>query len=345
MKKLGCFRQLLHLVRLARDEEGTVLIYVSIALTVFMGFAALVIDSSRLFTLDTEMQSASDAIALAGAAELDGSNDSITRATRAMDNLVRNYETFGKDSSAPITGYKARFLTALPADDSTPIPDTLETTDGIAARFVEVRLLQEPASGGNPGANNSRSISTLFASAIGGDSTAGAGAVSVAGFTSAVCKFTPLFMCNPYSSPSEFLDKVGKPAEKRKVIALKQSNGGSGDPKYGPGNFGFLATIDDSGANFKESLAKVDPGACFNQRGVNTEPGNKVSSRTALNTRFDMYEGSFNKHKNDIDYRPARNVTKGMIAKNAGQACKPDADTTVPPATPVAMPFPSDSNI
>ena len=46
--------------RLARDESGAALIYVSIALTVFMGFAALVIDGSRLYTLDTELQSAAD---------------------------------------------------------------------------------------------------------------------------------------------------------------------------------------------------------------------------------------------------------------------------------------------
>jgi len=65
--------------RLARDDGGAVLIYVSIALTVFMGFAALVIDGGRLFTLDTEMQSAADALALAGAAELDGNADAIRR--------------------------------------------------------------------------------------------------------------------------------------------------------------------------------------------------------------------------------------------------------------------------
>src|SRR5262245_52153154 len=45
---------------LARSEDGAVLIYASIALAVFMGFAALVIDGGRLFTLDTEMQSAAD---------------------------------------------------------------------------------------------------------------------------------------------------------------------------------------------------------------------------------------------------------------------------------------------
>src|SRR5881396_3894914 len=86
--------------RLARDERGAVLIYVSLALTVFMGFTALVIDGGRLFTLDTEMQSAADALALAGAAELDGNSDAITRADKAMGKasgvtaLVQNNQTF-----------------------------------------------------------------------------------------------------------------------------------------------------------------------------------------------------------------------------------------------------------
>ena len=76
--------------RLARDESGAALIYVSIALTVLMGLAALVVDGSRLFTLHTELQSAADAIALAGAAELDTGAGAIDRAETAMANLVQN---------------------------------------------------------------------------------------------------------------------------------------------------------------------------------------------------------------------------------------------------------------
>src|SRR3989337_1294564 len=101
---------------LGRDEGGATLIYVSIALTVFMGFAALVIDGGRLFTLDTEMQSAADAIALAGAAELDGNTDAQTRANAAMANLVQNSQTFGTGAAA-ITGFSRRFLDELPDDD------------------------------------------------------------------------------------------------------------------------------------------------------------------------------------------------------------------------------------
>ena len=320
--------------RLARDEQGATLIYVSLALTVFMGFAALVIDGSRLYTLDTEMQSAADALALAGAAELDGGSDAITRATAAMDNLVKNYETFG-DSATAITGYAARYLDSLPANDADEITDEYETDQPVEARFVEVRLLQEEGEGDEDGADNTRSFSTLFAAAIGGGDTIGAGAVAVAGFTSAVCEFTPLFMCNPYDSPEEFLTNVGEPEERRRLIALKQSSGASA--KYGPGNFGFLTHIGDSNTekdNFKELLAKVDPGQCFKQSGVDTEPGNKVSARTALNTRFDLYDGNFNKHKNKAEYRPAENVTKGYIGNCSNQALE----------SPPAMAFPLDSD-
>ncbi|HKP24802.1 MAG TPA: pilus assembly protein TadG-related protein [Dongiaceae bacterium] len=321
--------------RLARDEGGAVLIYVSIALTVFMGFAALVIDGGRLFTLDTEMQSAADALALAGAAELDGNTDAITRADAAMTNLVQNNQTFGNGAAA-ITAYSRRFLNALPADDA-PLSDAdaFETTDPADARFVQVSLTDD----------NDRSIDTMFAPAIGGNSTAPADAVAIAGFTSAVCKFTPLFMCNPYEADGidtlpEFTAKVDTAAERRKIIALHRAGNGA---KYAPGNFGFLQSVSDD-TKFRESLAKVDPGACFRKDGVETKTGSIVSARQPLNSRFDLWEGSFNnpsKYRNNSAYRPGQNVTKGYTAKNSGSVCNPDLDTT----ETKAIPFPVDSVI
>jgi hypothetical protein len=308
--------------RLACDEQGTTLIYVSLALTVFMGFAALVIDGSRLFTLDTEMQSAADALALAGAAELDGSTDAITRATTAMDNLVQNFETFG-DSGTAITAYKARFLTTLPADDSDAITADLETDDGTAARFVEVRLQQEPGDEEEEAEDNSRSISVLFATALGGGSTAKAGAVAVAGFTSAVCKFTPLFVCNPYADAETLLDKLSNwddpdNADRRRLINLKKW---SGNGQLSPGNFGFLDTPGYNGAAaLRNALAVDEPPACFSQNGVDLHQGNVASVRQGINTRFDLYDGSFNSNKNDEAYRPAVNVVKGYTLQNGG-AC------------------------
>lgn len=305
--------------RLARDERGATLVYVSLALTVFMGFAALVIDGSRLFTLDTEMQSAADAIALAGAAELDAAPDAITRANRAMDNLVQNYETFGDSSATAITGYHARFLDSLPADDQ-PITADYETVVPADARFVEVRLFQEPGDGAE---DNTRSISVLFATAIGGGDTARAGAVAVAGFTSAVCKFTPLFICNPYPDAQTLLEKLDNwndtdNTDRQRLINLKKW---SGNGQLSPGNFGFLDTPGYNGAAaLRNSLAVDEPPACFSQNGVDLHQGNVASVRQAINTRFDLYDGSFNNNKNDEAYRPALNVVKGYTLQN-GSAC------------------------
>lgn len=310
--------------RLARDERGAVLIYVSIALTVFMGFAALVIDGGRLFTLDTELQSAADAVALAGAAELDGGADAQTRANAAMANLVQNSQTFGAGARAITLFAPPRFLDELPNDDQ-PITADYLAADAASSRFVEVTVTR-------------REINTLFATAIGGAPTAGTTAVAVAGFTSAVCKFTPLFLCNPYEGTGmDIRTAIGLASERRKLIELKAGPSGGG-AQYFPGNFGLLEPGTGPGANeLRESLARVDPGACFAQTGVETQTGTITTIRTAVNTRFDIYDAPFQSNRNNPDYRPAENVTKGYMLTSAN-VCSGAPDTNAPPVS-MAMPL------
>jgi Flp pilus assembly protein TadG len=303
--------------RLARDERGAVLVYVSIALTVFMGFAALVIDGGRLFTLDTEMQSAADAIALAGAAELDGNTDAQDRADAAMANLVQNSQTFGT-GAATITGFTRRFLDELPDDDQ-PITGDYVAADAASTRFVEVTVTD-------------RAMDSMFATAIGGTATPDAGAVAVAGFTSAVCKFTPLFICNPYPDAQTLLNKLDdwndpNNADRQRLINLKKW---SGNGKISPGNFGFLDSPGRNGAAaLRDALAVDVPLACFSQNGVDLHQGNVASVRQAVNARFDLYDGTFNNNNNDVAYRPAMDVIKGYTLQN-GNACsnKNQLDTT-----------------
>jgi Flp pilus assembly protein TadG len=52
------------------DERGAVLIYVTLGLTVFLGFSALAIDGSYLYFMSNRAQSAADASALAGVSRL-----------------------------------------------------------------------------------------------------------------------------------------------------------------------------------------------------------------------------------------------------------------------------------
>src|SRR5690349_5433927 len=51
-------------------QAGVTLVMLGLAITVLLGFAALVLDAGRLFVMKTELQSANDACALAAATEL-----------------------------------------------------------------------------------------------------------------------------------------------------------------------------------------------------------------------------------------------------------------------------------
>ena len=58
--------------KLHTSKSGGVLIYVAFGLPMLLGAMALSIDLGRAFILNTELKDFSDAVALAGAAELDG---------------------------------------------------------------------------------------------------------------------------------------------------------------------------------------------------------------------------------------------------------------------------------
>ena len=133
----------------ARTEEGGVAVYVALVSAVMIGFGALVVDLGRLFTLQTELQNAADVAALAGAAELDGKTDSITRARAAATTAlvtassptgILNFQTYAP-GGADVTfdpNADIRFLSSLPATDDDPITASHLTTDPRNAFYIEV---------------------------------------------------------------------------------------------------------------------------------------------------------------------------------------------------------------
>lgn len=74
----------------ARAERGSVTLQVLLMSIALLGTTGLVLDSGRLYSRHTAMQAYTDAMALAGAAELDGQPDSISRARAAMVGLGDN---------------------------------------------------------------------------------------------------------------------------------------------------------------------------------------------------------------------------------------------------------------
>src|SRR5262245_28724756 len=283
--------------RFGREQRGAVLPYVTITLPVLIGFSLLAVDGARLGNLSTSLQKGADALALAGAAELDRKPDAITRADAAMANMVANQHKFAIASPAKVTLASRRFLKSLPANDGSVIDSSHETIDPALARFVEVTIATQTLN------------TVLPASFIGGASSVATTARAVAGFDAAVCQFTPIFMCNPFEGTgTSIFDALADPAIRRRQVVLRKQGGGSS--QYSAGNYGFLQPPGgEHGAHaLRELLGRVRPPACFVQNGVQLRPGFIASADQGLNVRFDMYDGPMNSKKKDENFRPARNV-------------------------------------
>src|SRR5437899_10426056 len=96
-----------------KDISGVILPYAALLLTVMVGLSALAIDAGRQVSLQTQMQAVADALALAGARELNQQAGAQGRATNAINNLVSNGLT-GLGYSGSIS-HSVAFYSALPA--------------------------------------------------------------------------------------------------------------------------------------------------------------------------------------------------------------------------------------
>ena len=324
---------IVHKIRsLLKTEDGTILVFWGVSFAVLFGIIALSFDVGRISATRSELQSYADHVALAAAGELDGNADSITRAISAASTLISDTQTYGSGAKtlSGATNYGLTFYASLPPSDTDSVAGgiTTDPTDAIYARVAVVPQTVDLTFSaafstltGNTGVNNN------------------ATAIAIAGFTQYACDITPLMFCIPESGFSAD-DHVGD------MILLRSGGGGAA---WGPGDFGFLDPggfkIDGSGpcsglngANLTKCLigAENNITQCFAQRGVETEPGQKVGiENAAFNVRFDIYAASMNSRKNDIDYQPAPNVIKGIIP-NGGGGCignneNPSPDTVALP--------------
>jgi Flp pilus assembly protein TadG len=314
-----------------RDEDGFVLVYVTLVFVTLIGFAILAVEASRYKSHQTQLQKAADAAALAAAAELDRSSDSIERATRAIESIVnvqmKNRSPFGRFGTTGIqinVATDVRFLEDLPASDNNAIVNT--TADPTKAHYVEVQITRA--------AQGTLLDTILPIKVVGGaqaSNTAEAAAVAVAGFDSVVCKFTPLYMCNPLEGTGHTIEEwVTNPALKRKMIVLKSN------VQPAPGNFNYLQPpVGNPGAaGLNEMIANRTPNTCFRQSGVYTKPGEMTGLRDAFNVRFDIYNadmGKFGPKGNNpgaAAYAPAPSVRKGWKPKGGkGDWCNLEPGT------------------
>jgi Flp pilus assembly protein TadG len=288
-----------------RDTSGVILPYVTLLLVVIVGTSVLALDGARYMSLQSQLQNGADALALAGAAELDQTSNAITRATNAINNLVTNSTIFGTGDAANVQVSSIQFLSSLPASDATAISAANVTTDPTLAQFVRVTV--------TPVTLNTILPATFF----GGTNSVTAGAEATAGFPNeVVCNFPPVFICNPYetsgmsdaAATSAFRTAMATPATLQQQLRVD-------DSKTGPGQFGFLIPPDGcTGAScLQDWIARTSPQACYSKASVSLNTGMKTAVNAAFNVRFDIKTGSLTP---SAAYAPATNVRKGWTLQN-----------------------------
>src|SRR5215831_3685113 len=191
MKSFGVLRRLARILgRLRKDEDGHVLIYFTIMLPVIVGMIGLALDGGAFFHLNTDLQELADASALAGAAELDGSSDAITRATDRAQNLLSN-DPHWSNTSLNASGVQI----TTPTFYSTLNPETV-TTDPTQATYIK-------------GTTVTREVNPAFVPltaamlGLGATSNNQTSASAVAQSTYVACSVQPLMLCNPWEQAAD----------------------------------------------------------------------------------------------------------------------------------------------
>jgi hypothetical protein len=300
-----------------RSEDGYALVLTLMFMPVFIGLSLMIIDLGRGNNAHSDLYAAADALALAGAAELDGGSDAIPRAKNAMENLTNTVSFLGLgdgeefvslvyDQDDASNEFNVIFLTSIPANDETPIDqawiDANGTNSSLAARFVYV-------------AARSSDLEPIFPVPVSFTrENVPIQATAVAGRNAAACKITPVFICNPFEGDVTTNLQTGFEDGKLhgRLIQLHPS---SNADRAGPGNFGFLDI--GAGANtLKNYMSGFGADVCLDADGnVDTEPGAKSSIRKAMNVRFDIFDSNYK----PTDYITGVNVRKGYSW--TGDAC------------------------
>jgi hypothetical protein len=318
-------------MRFLRSENGYALVLTLIFMPVFVGMSLLVIDISRGNNAHSDLQAAADALALAGARELDGAVDSMDRAVEAMTNVTNTVSFLGRtDEAAAITlrfavgenapeEFRVVFLSSMEPDDNTPLSEAFLTDNAVAftaqenARFVFVRA-------------QSRDLSPffgLFFNGVNPVTDVPIAAQAVATYRTAACDVTPLFICNPFEGEAGTDNLQRAFADGRlhgRLVRLLPRGNGTAFP----GNFGLLSSTEGDGNSqqgvnaLRTTFATGRNRTCYDSRFVTTQPGRPAAIRTGINVRFDMYDGNMNGRANDVAYAPAANVRRGFIVDRSG---------------------------
>jgi hypothetical protein len=294
-----------HPSKLWSDRSAAVAPTIALSMFALVGIGGIAFDYARMASLDTELQTAADQAALAGAAQLDGKTSACARAAAAAANMVSNPTLMANDVGG-LSVVVANESTCDGAGQIRFYQDSSKTnaaTSDANAKFIEVRV-------------DPREAFYALTPVVGAFSSGQLTAIAFAGLDSAICKVPPVMLCNPNESGDPtftIANYIGK------GIRLVGNDGGG---IYGPGNFGFLDTGAGNGASTLRQIlgASNVPGDCVSGDGVDTETGSIISVRDALNTRFGIYDNGLNNACGNTGAAcpPSANIRKDLVLDGTG---------------------------
>lgn len=261
-----------------RDEGGAILIYVTLLILAIVALLSIAIDGARLMYLNSNLQEIADAAALAGAKELDGRADSISRAKIAAVTYLSNHPEW---SDIEVAGTQ---IVADGADGPAffkELDPDVATSDPRHASFIRVTTIRR-------GLNLTFGVAVLPRSMV----ETRAQATAHSGFSE--CAPIQSFLCNPWESEQPVSTRGGALNWASKAIPGQMFvlAGGTGGAE---GNWGLIDPPGGSGHNPHDQVsfwADMTQDACpLSDAGDITnyvDPGNNASAaRPGMNVRFD----------------------------------------------------------
>ena len=265
------------------------------SLFALIGVGGVAFDYAHLANLDTELQQAADQAALAGATQLDGSNGSRARATAAAQQLLNNATLFASDASG-VTG-DPRKVTIATVEFFEGYNETTDAYGAAATTDAEAKVVQVSVGGRRA----DYALTRHWRAQFGGDQCQGAGEPGVVGLQSAAVE-----MCVPAGADFPTTTDIG-----RGILLQPGPNVGA----WAPGDYGYLDFGNGAGGLSTNLGRNSEFAGCIDMNdGIPTEPGNKASVTSALNSRFDLYLKTASAcDPSNGDFCPSENTGKDLV--------------------------------
>ncbi|MEK9721635.1 MAG: pilus assembly protein TadG-related protein, partial [Quisquiliibacterium sp.] len=258
-----------------KRQRGVAAIIVGVTLTVLVGFLGLVVDTGRLYVTKTELQTAVDACALAGARYLGSPTQARLEMARDVGKAV------GESGNRAVFQQESVLIDQPTFSDSIDGTNTSPGADAANMKYIQCVARKD-------------SILNSFMQVLGADFrvssvTAVAKASVVAGGSNC---FLPVAMCKPaVNDPFE----IGKWYYGRTSASNEQAN---------VGNFRWIKLeneVDQTGADrFRDRLGGAACTEITSTTKVDGVPGQISSADPVFNTKFGLYKGNVEQYAPDL---------------------------------------------